>query len=154
MKHGLIHEAKEVLLEAAEFNGTLQNVPKDLETLLMHETEKEAPEEPGYWSMWEDRRTIINLICCHLAWSIYIVVYYGYLLNIRVYGRDYLEENTIIAAFCEIAGTFIGYSLIMKTTKKWMWSSLLNIVGGLVSYTIWLVPPTSKHFCLLRSLEP
>lgn len=29
--------------------------------------------------------------------SVYIVIYYGFLLNIRNFGRQYLEENTIVA---------------------------------------------------------
>lgn len=144
LRHGLVDEAKEVLLEAAAFNDCLDRVPKDLEVHLHAESAKEVPPEPSWWSMWEDKRTIINLVCCHLGWSFYIVIYYGYLLNIRVYGREYLQVNTIIAALAEITGTFIGFYFIMCTTHKWMWTSLFNIAGGLVSYTVWILPPEGE----------
>lgn len=142
----MIEEAKEVLLEAAMFNNRMDYIPKDLDVLLKAESEKQDPPPPSWISMWENKRTVINLICIHLAWSIYIVVYYGWLLNIRVYGREYLEENTIIAAISEIIGTFFGYYFIMCTTRKWMWTSLFNMIGGLVSFTVWIIPPESKFY--------
>lgn len=102
------------------------------------------PPPSNWWSIWEGPRAKINMLAVHLAWSIYIVVYYGMLLNIRAFSRDHLEINTIIAACSEITGVFIGLFFIMKTTKKWLWTGIFNIIAGLFAYTIWLVPPTSK----------
>lgn len=45
------------------------------------------------------------MVCVHLAWSIYIVTYYGMLLNIRTFSRDHLEINTVVA------GELIAYIL-------------------------------------------
>lgn len=42
------------------------------------------------------------MICVHLAWSIYIVVYYGMLLNIRSFSREHLEVNTVVAGKCTV----------------------------------------------------
>lgn len=140
----MLEEAKEVLIEAAEFNGTPDRIPKDLDVLLQAEMEVEVPPEPSWISIWENKRTAINLICCHIGWSIYIMVYYAWLLNIRVYGRQYLEVNTVVAAISEIIGVFFGYYIIMCTTRKWMWTSLFNMLGGLIGYTIWFLPPDSK----------
>ena len=40
----------------------------------------------------------LNLSTLYLKYrSVYIVIYYGFLLNIRNFGRQYLEENTIVA---------------------------------------------------------
>lgn len=140
----MLEETKELLIEAAEFNGTTDRIPKDIEVLLQAEMEREVPPEPSWFSIWENKRTTINLICLHIGWSIYIMVYYAWLLNIRVYGRKYLEVNTVAAAISEMIGVFFGYYVIMCTTRKWMWSSLFNMLAGLVAYTIWFLPPGSK----------
>lgn len=96
IKKGRIQEAKIVLLEAARINGKTDFSEADLEKQLNVQAAAmlEAPPEPSYWEMW--RGQFRNLAACHLAWSIYIVIYYCFLLNIRNFPREYLEENTII----------------------------------------------------------
>jgi Sugar (and other) transporter len=96
LKKGRIEEAKDVLLEAARVNGKtnfeISHVEKELQVQAA-DLEK-APKEPSYWEMWRGQSK--NLIFVHLAWSVYIVIYYGFLLNIKNFGVHYLEENTII----------------------------------------------------------
>lgn len=96
LQKGRIEDAKEVLLEAARVNGKTDFSITELEKQLQIQAEDitNAPKEPSYWEMW--RGQCKNLVCVHLAWSVYIVIYYGFLLNIRNFGVYYLEENTII----------------------------------------------------------
>lgn len=108
----------------------------------------EDPPPDGWWSIWQGPHAKTNMTCVHLAWSIYIVVYYGMLLNIRAFSRDHLEINTVIAGLSEITGVFIGLFLILKTTRKWMWTGIFNILAGFVALTVWLVPKTRKFLRL------
>lgn len=98
IKKGRIREAKEILLEAARVNGKTDFTEADLEKQLQIQAaaELEASPEPSYWEMWRGPGVAKNLICVHFSWSVYIVIYYGFLLNIRNFGKEYLEENTII----------------------------------------------------------
>lgn len=102
LKKGRIEEAKEVLLEAARVNGKTDFSISDLEKQLEIQAEnmKHAAKEPSYWEMW--RGQCKNLVCVHLAWSVYIIIYYGFLLNIRNFGVNYLRENTIICGMLVI----------------------------------------------------
>ncbi|KAH8264523.1 hypothetical protein KR038_009606 [Drosophila bunnanda] len=142
---GRVQEAKKILLECAEVNGTRYNLPHDIDQQLelQAQTAMDAPPPSGWWSMWKGERAVRHMVCVHLAWSLYIVVYYGMLLNIRSFSRDHLYINTFIAGFSEMVGTFIGLFLILKTTRKWLWTGLFNIVAGCIAYCGWLVPKQS-----------
>lgn len=143
IKRNRVEEAKQILLEAARINGKTVS-PNDLEKQLQIEAAAslEVPPEPSWWTLWSSPEVTKNLIACHLAWSIYIVIYYGFLLNIRGFGREFLELNTVIAGVCEIIGTFIGLFLILKTSRKWLWTSIFNIVASFVALSAHLIPPT------------
>lgn len=97
--HGRINEAKAILIESANYNSRPEVVPADLDHLLQRQAVDVQTAAPpaGWWSIWKGRRAIRHMICVHLAWSIYIVVYYGMLLNIRSFSREHLEVNTVIA---------------------------------------------------------
>lgn len=144
---GRIEETKDILIQAAKMNGTFDSLPRDLDSQLRLQAAAslEEPPPPGWWSIWTGSPHVKRyLICIHLAWSIYIIVYYAMLLNIRAFGRDYLEVNTVTAGVCEIIGVFIGLYLILGTERKWLWTSLMNIFGGLIAYIAWIIPPTVK----------
>jgi hypothetical protein len=143
IKRGYIEETKEILLEATRMNGT--PLAKDIDSQLQDlANESMKPiEEPSWLDIWEGPKVKLHLIACHLAWSIYIVTYYGMLLNIKNFGREYRFVNTVIAGLCEILGTFIGLFLIMTSANKWQWTSLFNIIGGFIAFTVWLVPDSS-----------
>lgn len=74
-------------------------VPNDLEQLLQQQAANIQNEPPpaGWWSLWKGEKAVRHMICVHLCWSIYIVVYYGMLLNIRAFSREHLEINTVVA---------------------------------------------------------
>lgn len=96
LKKGRIEEAKEILLKAARMNGKTDFTIAELDKKLQIQAQDvaNAPKEPHYWAIWKGQ--IKNIVCVHFAWSAYIIVYYGFLLNIRNFGVYYLEENTII----------------------------------------------------------
>lgn len=109
--HGRISESKEILLECATFNKRLHIIPDDLEQLLQQQSEniQNEPEPAGWWSLWKGPRAVRHMVCVHLAWSIYIIVYYGMLLNIRAFSREHLEINTVIAGNKTIAISIFKY---------------------------------------------
>ncbi|KAH8294817.1 hypothetical protein KR018_003379 [Drosophila ironensis] len=139
---GRVQDAKKILLQCAEMNGTRHSLPHDIDQQLelQAQTAMEAPPPSGWWSMWKGERAVRHIICVHLAWSLYIVVYYGMLLNIRAFSREHLFINTFVAGFSEMMGTFFGLFLILKTTRKWLWTGLFNIIAGCIAYCGWLVP--------------
>lgn len=143
LKRGRIREAKMYLMESARCNDTTARIPSDFDQQLksFSEAAVEQPDPEPWWAIWKEKASTKNLICVHLAWSIFIVVYYGMLLNIRAFGRENLQINTAIAGVSEMIGTFIGFYLIMCTRDKWFWTGLFNITGGLIAYVAWLIPP-------------
>ncbi|XP_058464629.1 solute carrier family 22 member 21 [Malaya genurostris] len=143
LQQGRIREAKVVLEESIKLNRSLHQIPYNFSEQLnqIAENMKSEPRPDPWWTIWENRGSRKNLVLVHLAWSLFIVVYYGMLLNVRSFGRDYLKNNTALAGASEIIGTFIGFCLIMYTTKKWFWAGLFNVVGGLVTYLAWVIPP-------------
>ena len=152
LARGRVQDAKEILVQCIQINGTQEHLPVDIDEQLRLQsiTLVHAPKPAGWWSMWRGTNTIRNLICDHLSWSIYIVIYYGMLLNIRAFSREHLEINTVIAGLSEICGTFIGLFLILNTSKKWLAAGLFNIFGGLIAYCAWLIPPESKFTYIIH----
>lgn len=45
---------------------------------------------------------------------------------------------------CEILGVIFGLLLILYTKRKWMFTGLFNIIGGLIAYSAWIVPIDSR----------
>lgn len=144
-------------------------VPGNLVELLEQQSAevKSAPSPAGWWTLWKGEKAVRHMVCVHLAWSIYIVTYYGMLLNIRTFSREHLEINTVVAgefigdlliednffikkylffdcsALCEIAGVFVGLLLILHTERKWLYSGVMNIIGAFVACFVWIVPGES-----------
>lgn len=149
LAHGKISEALSILEESLEVNNNKSCVltTDEIEAKLQVLSEKlmNAPEEPSFWRLWEGKQVKKNLICICLAWSIYIIIYYGFLLNVRPYGRDYLEVNTAICGVCEMIGTFVGLFFILKTSRKWLWTGTFNLIASVISYSAYLIPPTGKN---------
>lgn len=149
LKHGRIGEAKQVLLDAARVNGKTDFDELELEKnlkLLSDQMMKEPPE-PSLLSLWNTSSDIkLKLFVSHLGWSVYLMLYFGSLLHVRAMGRNYLEVNTVIAGISEILGTFIGFALIFYTTRKWLWSSILNIITSLIAISAIFVPNSFPPF--------
>lgn len=99
VEHGRIEEAKEILIESAQYNERMDLVPRNLDELLEQQSAevRSAPSPAGWWTLWKGDGAVRHMVCVHLAWSIYIVTYYGMLLNIRTFSRDHLEINTVVA---------------------------------------------------------
>ncbi|XP_030562508.1 solute carrier family 22 member 3 [Drosophila novamexicana] len=142
IERGRVQDAKKILLQCAEMNGTRLSLPHDIDQQLelQAQTAMDAPPPAGWWSIWKGEKAVRHMICVHLAWSLYISVYYGCLLNIRSFSREHLYINTFVAGFSEMIGTFIGLYLIMNTTRKWLWAGIFNIVAGCFAWCCWLVP--------------
>jgi hypothetical protein len=149
LKHGRVDEAKKVLLQAAKINKKTDFAEEDLEKQLhmMADAMKDDPPEPSLLDIWKGPKGVkTKLFAAHIGWSIYLMLYFGLLLHVRAMGRDYLEVNTVIAGLSEIFGTFIGLYLILNTTRKWFWASLLNIITSLIAITAILVPDSIPPF--------
>lgn len=144
--HNRVNEARAILVESAAMNQRKHLLPPDLSDLLQNEAKniQNSPPPPSWWTLWEGKRAVRHMICVHLCWSIYIIVYYGMLLNIRAYSREHLEINTIVAALCEIVGVLSGLTLILFTRRKWLYTGLFNIIAGMISYSAWLIPSNGK----------
>lgn len=99
IEHGRIEEAKEILFECAAHNERTHLIPGNIDELLQQQSAqvKAEPSPAGWWTLWKGDRAARHMICVHLAWSIYIVTYYGMLLNIRTFSREHLEINTVVA---------------------------------------------------------
>lgn len=96
---GRIEEARDILIESAIVNDRKHVLPANLEYLLRQQmiNVKNAPPDAGWWALWKGRKAIRHMICVHVCWAIYIITYYGMLLNIRAFSREHLEINTAIA---------------------------------------------------------
>ncbi|XP_062561076.1 organic cation transporter protein-like isoform X2 [Armigeres subalbatus] len=142
LKQGRIREAKACLEEAARCNGTEEHISSDFEHQLksMSEAAAARPDPDPWWTIWREKAPVRNLILLHLAWGIFLTMYYGTLLNITAFGREQIHLNTVFAGASEMTGTFIGLCLIMLTKNKWQWCGLFNVVGGSVAYLAWLIP--------------
>lgn len=99
LQQGRIKEAKFFLEQAATINGNTKYIPSDFSSQLQEISNKmkSEPDPDPWWSIWQEKGARKNLICAHLAWSIFIPVYYGMLLNIRAFGTEHLRINTVIA---------------------------------------------------------
>lgn len=129
-------------------NKTFKPDDLDKQLLVQAQIMKEMPPEPSWWSLWSSASVIKNLLACHFASSVYMILHYGLLLNIRVFGREYLQINTILIGLCEIIGTFIGLLLILHTTRKWLWTSIFNIIASFVGMSALIIPSTGKNTIL------
>lgn len=99
LKRGRVDEVKNILLEASTVNGRNAFILPSLECRISEQSAA-AMKEPaplGWWSLWDNRKNVIIMIALHTAWAIYVTNYMGMLLNIRAFGREYLDINTVIA---------------------------------------------------------
>lgn len=99
LKRGRIDEAKDILLEGASINERNAFILPRLD-LRLREQAAATLKEPaplGWWSLWNNRENVIIMIALHIAWAVYVTNYNGMLLNIRAFGREYLEVNTVAA---------------------------------------------------------
>lgn len=147
LKHEKVDQAVKILLEAAKINRKTDFNREDLvnDLLEISSQMKKEPPEPSMWSIWKGDHKLA-LFAAHLGWSTYLSLYFASLLHVRAMGRTYLEINTVIAGISEIIGTFIGLYLILNTTKKWMWTSLLNIFASFIEYSALLIPSSVSPF--------
>lgn len=149
LKHGKVDEAKQVLLDAAKVNKKkdFSEVDLDKQLHVLADTMKEDPPEPSLLDIWDGPPGVKRkLFAAHMCWSIYLMLYFGLLLHVRAMGRDYLEINTVIAGVSEILGTFIGLYLILNTTRKWLWASLINILTSVIAFSAIFVPDSVPPF--------
>lgn len=149
IKHGKVDEAMKVLLMSAKVNGkkdfSKDELERELKSLAIQA--ENAPPEPSWWSIWDGKFTHkLKLFIAHIGWSVFLMLYFAYLLHVRAMGRVYLNVNTVIAGISEIIGTFIGLYLILNTSKKWLWTSLLNIAASLIAFSANFVPDSVPHF--------
>lgn len=98
LRKGHIDSAYEVLLNVVSTNETQHNVTSELRQRLCDQAVSNSKEPPpsGWLALWKGPRIVICIIALHIAWAIYVTNFYGLLLNVRVFGREYLSLNTVI----------------------------------------------------------
>ncbi len=98
LNKGRVDEAVEIIEYAIAMNNTnrLISTSEIRQRLVNHVTFSKKDETPAKWhSLWNDGRTIIQMIAVHVAWAVYVTNYNGMLLNVKAFGREYLSFNTI-----------------------------------------------------------
>lgn len=149
LKHERIDEAVKIMLDAARVNKKTDFNRDDLiaDLIEISAEMKKAPPEPSIFSIWDgNSKQNLALLAAHVGWSAYLSLYFASLLHVRSMGRNYLEVNTVIAGLSELVGNFIAMYLILNTTKKWMWTSLLNISTSFIQYSALLIPLSATPF--------
>lgn len=136
IQRGRVSEAKAVLLEAARINGKTDFSEADLEKQLQIQAAAvlEVPPDPSYWEMWRGQAK--NLTAVHLCWAItvrkltcietekgtkwtlstQIVTYYGFLLNIRNFGR--VRRLAILLNLGSLQFLIKNFRIIWKKTQS------------------------------------
>lgn len=56
---------------------------------------RHEPPIASWWSIWDGQPKKRYLLACHYAWCVYILLFNSVVLNIRAYGRNYLQVNTV-----------------------------------------------------------
>lgn len=148
--HGRVEEAQKILVQSAKCNDRMHLVPNNLEQLLQQQAHQIQNEPPpaGWWSLWKGEKAVRHMVCVHLCWSIYIVVYYGMLLNIRAFSRDHLEINTVIAGTClinNIAKTDFVLSMFYRSFGNY-WRSHWALSNS-VHYPKMVIFRNIQHSC-------
>lgn len=147
LKHGRIDAAKNCLLHAIELNDRRTKLPNNFDSFLQMEAAaaSKEPQPDGWLSLWSNNREIILMFALHTAWAVDVTNYNGMLLNIRVFGRDYLMLNTIICGFCEITGVLIAWFIVMNVNKhKFLCSGMFNVIAGALSFLGFAFPDSCK----------
>lgn len=83
-------------------------------------------------------------LALHTAWAVDVTNYNGMLLNIRVFGREYLIINTVVCGCCEIAGVLIAWFIVMVSDRKFAYSGAFNIIAGILSFLGLAFPSARK----------
>lgn len=149
LKHGRTNEAKAYLLEAIDTNKcpTPQSIT-NLDAMLNNEVVnlQKQPKPSNWWSLWANRRQCILTLALHIAWAVDVTNYNGMLLNIRVFGREYLMWNTAFSGCSEILGILIAWLIVIKGGKyKFVYSGSFNIAAGCLSFLGFAFPGDRKY---------
>lgn len=147
LAHSKIDAAKNCLLHAMRVNERLDRLPSNFDSFLQLEATAiaKAPKPDNWQSLWSSKMQIVLMIALHTAWAVDVTNYNGMLLNIRVFGRDYLIINTIICGVCEIAGVFCAWFIVIYgNNRKFLCSGLFNIFAGIASFLGFAFPNSRK----------
>lgn len=152
--HNKLSAAKTQLVDAMRVNNRTDELPSNLDSFLQLEASAAAkvPKPDNWPSLWSSKKQIVLMIALHIAWAVDVTNYNGMLLNIRVFGRNYLIINTIVCGVCEIAGVFCAYFIVMNATKrKFLCSGLFNVIAGAASFLGLIFPSSCKYTKLFFS---
>lgn len=148
LMHGEISAAKTYLFHAMKFNKRTSRLPSNFDSFLQLEaaTYLKAPKPDNWFSLWSSKRQIIMMIALHTAWAVDVTNYNGMLLNIRVFGRNYLILNTVVCGCCEIIGVLTAWFIVMNAQKhKFLCSGLFNVIAGILSLLGFAFPSTREY---------
>lgn len=149
LAHGEIGAAKNCLFYAMQVNKRTSRLPSNFDSFLQLEAAAyaKAPKPDNWQSLWSSKTQIIMMFALHTAWAVDVTNYNGMLLNIRVFGRNYLIMNTIVCGFCEILGVLTAWLIVMNAKNhKFLCSGLFNVIAGILSFLGLAFPSTRKYF--------
>lgn len=155
LAHGELNAAKHWLLYATRVNKRSQFLPSNIDNFLQVETAALAkvPKPQKWSSLWSSKTQIILMLALHTAWAVDVTNYNGMLLNIRVFGREYLIMNTLISGMCEIAGVLCAWYIVMNSSNhKFLCSGLFNVTAGILSF-LGFAFPSSRKFSIFLSTK-
>lgn len=147
LAHGQINAAKDCLFYAMRVNKRSSRLPANFDSFLQLEAaaSSKAPKPDNWQSLWSSKTQIILMFALHTAWAVDVTNYNGMLLNIRVFGREYLIINTIVCGICEICGVLTAWFIVMHfQNHKFLCSGLFNIFAGMLSFLGFAFPSSRK----------
>lgn len=98
LRKGQIDEAAAIIEYATSVNNPkhLVSGPEIRQRLIQHMALSAKEKPPAKWhSLWNDRRSVLQIIAIHIMFAVYVTNYNGMLLNVKAFGREHLSLNTI-----------------------------------------------------------
>lgn len=111
LQNGNYAKAANILMEAAAFNGNACPSKDDLYTEIRMPNKVAEVNRDGGWlwlQLWSRRNTLLNIVCIHVAWGVFITNLNGLLLNTRAFGNDSVRWNVAMTGGLRTRDTSIN----------------------------------------------
>lgn len=111
LQNGNYAKAADILMGASTINDKSRVIRTDLYAELREPKkirDARGHSDDGWlWcQLWTDRKTLLNIICIHVAWGVFITNLNGLLLNTRAFGNDSVRWNVTMTGDFWFTKTF------------------------------------------------